>query len=89
MAGGNGTATNSGSASGVAAATFAGGNATVINSGTANGGITVAALGGGSATLTNILGGRVIGPIVLESNNNTVNFQGGNCPKPSTPPPAA
>jgi hypothetical protein len=58
MAGGNATATNSGSASGVAAATFAGGNATVINSGTANGGITVAALGGGSATLTNILDGR-------------------------------
>jgi hypothetical protein len=79
MAGGNATATNSGSAGGVAAATFAGGNATVINSGTVNGGgITVAALGGGSATLTNIFGGRVIGPIVLESNNNTVNFQGGN-----------
>jgi hypothetical protein len=78
MAGGDATATNSGSAGGVAAATFAGGNATVINSGTVNGGITVAALGGGSATLTNILGGRVIGPIALESNNNTVNFQGGN-----------
>ncbi|HET8920673.1 MAG TPA: autotransporter domain-containing protein [Xanthobacteraceae bacterium] len=77
---GNATVVNSGSSTnpgGAALLASATGNATVINSGIANGGIDVIA--NGTATLTNIVGGRVIGPINLGSlTNNAINFQGGN-----------
>jgi hypothetical protein len=55
----------------------AAGNAAVINSGMANGGIDVIA--NGVATVTNAVGGRVIGPIDLGGvGGNVINFQGGN-----------
>ena len=75
------TVTNSGKVGG-GIFTIAGSNATVINSGVVNnpGGVggTAIAVFGATATLTNIVGGRVIGAIDLSSGNNTVNFQGGN-----------
>ena len=76
---GNATVTNSGSSNFlVAAVSTAGGNASVINSGAANGGISIIA-NQGSATLTNVVGGRVVGPILLASlTGDIVNFQGGN-----------
>jgi outer membrane autotransporter protein len=77
---GNATLTNSGSSTntaGFALLAAATGNATVINSGIANGGIDINA--NGVATLTNVVGGRVIGPIDIDSvTSNVVNFQGGN-----------
>jgi hypothetical protein len=81
---GNATAINSGSNSGgIQAATIAGGDATVINSGTEIGDITVTSVSG-NATLTNVVGGRVIGAISLSgATGNTVNFQGGNGCSPS------
>ena len=76
---GNATVTNSGSSNFlVAAVSTAGGNASVINSGAANGGISIIA-NQGSATLTNVVAGRVVGPILLASlTGDIVNFQGGN-----------
>jgi uncharacterized protein with beta-barrel porin domain len=76
---GNATVTNSGSSSFlVAALSISGGNASVINSGAANGGISIIANQGG-AKLTNVVGGRVVGPILLGSlTGDIVNFQGGN-----------
>jgi hypothetical protein len=77
---GNATLTNSGSSTntaGFALLAAATGNATIINSGIANGGIDINA--NGVATLTNVVGGRVIGPIDIDSvTSNVVNFQGGN-----------
>ena len=82
---GSGTAVimNSGSNNGLLTAAASGtGNAVVTNSGAATGIEVVAS--GGNATLTNVVGGRVLGSgsgggfIALASANNTVNFQGGN-----------
>jgi len=51
----------------------------VTNSGTINGlGFAAIEFFSGRATLTNILGGRVIGAIQFDGGNNTVNFVGGN-----------
>ena len=79
-AGGNATVNNTGVSSnsgGSALLASATGNATVVNSCVANGGIDVIA--NGVATLTNIVGGRVTGPIDLGSlTANVINFQGGN-----------
>jgi hypothetical protein len=66
-----------GSGSGIALVAQATGNATVNNSGFANGGLLIVA--GANATLNNMVGGRVFGPVQLASlTNNTINFQGGN-----------
>jgi outer membrane autotransporter protein len=75
---GNATVTNSGVSSFlVAAISTAAGNASVINSSVANGGVDVIA-NQGSATLTNVIGSRVVGPINFASlTGNVVNFQGG------------
>jgi hypothetical protein len=73
---------NIGSNNGEGIGVGASGNATVINSGIAavllgEDAINVTSFNG-SATLTNIVGGRVIGGISVEGVTNTINFQGGN-----------
>ena len=79
-AGGNATLINTGvstNTGGAALLAAAAGNAAVINSGMANGGIDVIA--NGVANVTNVVGGRVIGPIDLGGvGGNVINFQGGN-----------
>jgi uncharacterized protein with beta-barrel porin domain len=78
---GNATVINSGSTTSGIHAVAAGGNATVINSGIVNpvvGAAIQVNSSGATATLTNIVGGRVMGDITLSGLNDTVNFQGGN-----------
>jgi hypothetical protein len=75
IASGNVTVTNSGCNTGRISAS-ASGKAIVINSGTTDG-ISIGA--GGDTTLTNIVGGRVLGHISMTSGTaNIINFQGGN-----------
>jgi hypothetical protein len=73
---------NVGSNNGEGIGVGASGNATVINSGIAavllgESAINVTSFNG-SATLTNIVGGRVIGGISVQGVTNNLNFQGGN-----------
>jgi hypothetical protein len=79
LVGSNATLINSGNASRVTEEAGAGG-AVVINSGTIDSGISAPAIEfeSGPDTLTNVVGGRVIGGIALLGANDTVNFVGGN-----------
>jgi len=80
---GNAIAINSGSNSDGLVAQSTTGNATVINSGVARSSapfeaIDVEAGATGNATLTNVVGARVIGGIFMSGATDTVNFVGGN-----------
>ena len=77
---GNATVINSGGTIGTIEAQSNSGNAAVTNSGfVSKPGGTAIIVSGTTATLTNIVGGRAIGGIVLDGiPTNIVNFQGGN-----------
>jgi hypothetical protein len=76
---GNATVINSGNTTGGIFAGTAIGNASAINSGVVNGDISINADVRGTATLTNVVGGRVIGAININGATGAdVNFVGGN-----------
>jgi hypothetical protein len=79
---GNATAINSGTNNGGFMVSTALSNTTVINSGVTTGLLSEGTLSG-TVTLTNIIGGRVIGDIDVLGTKEVVNFQGGNWLSPS------